>query len=319
MSDASAAAERDDLPQDGLLPPAPEDLLPANPSLPRPTRDKGLGAVEPVGHPGPDAGDDADDWGASLVTRPDLQTLWRWANVLTKRVNREVNRTTLARQLLNQILDARNLLRRGPDYYEEAERLLNEVAYRLELQRRVHTWARQYGWKLFAYELAWVIALVSAMFLAPAVLLRWAPVLGYNPDPQAGVDSVQWLILGIKSALWGGLGGATGALYALWRHIARDQDFDPLYSIWYYASPLMGTMLGAFAYLAIQAGLFSLTAGVDSRINSAAVVFLLAWMSGFQQNVVYNIVRRILKAVGLDRAGTESVVVPDKPNDPGER
>ncbi len=283
----------DDMPRDAMLPPAPEDLIPQHPEPTRPEQDKGLGAVEPLAA-------DGDAWGASLVSQRLMTDLWRRADGLQKRINREVNNTRLAKALLDKILDARNALRQGPDQYEEAERLLNEVAYRLDLQQRVRRWSRDIGYKLFFYEVAWVLALVVLMLVAPIVLHRWATDMGYSVDPNAGVDSVQWLILGLKSAIWGGLGGVTGALYALWRHIAREQDFDPQYTIWYLSSPLMGMVLGAFAFLAIQAGLFSLTAGSDSRINSAAVVFLLAWMSGYQQNVVYNMVRRILRAFRLD-------------------
>ncbi len=281
-----------DMLPDAMLPPAPEDLAPEHPELPRPERDKGLSAVEPLG--------EEMAWEPLLVTRRHLQDLWRRADVLQKRINREVNSERLAKKLLDQILQARNALREGDEQYEEAERLLNEVTYRLELQQRVRRWSREVGYKLFLYELVWLVVLVVLMLVAPMVLRQWATAMGYSVNPEAGVDSVQWLILGLKSAIWGGLGGVTGAMYALWRHIAREQDFDPQYTIWYLTSPIMGTVLGAFAFLAIQAGLFSLTAGTESRINSAAVVFLLAWMSGFQQNVVYNMVRRILQAFRLD-------------------
>jgi len=282
-----------DLPRDEMLPPAPEDLAPKQPELTPPQRDQGLGAVEPVG---PVTG----TWGDMLVSERLMIDLWRRADGLQKRINREVNNTRLAKMLLDQILQARNALRQGPDQYEEAERLLNEVAYRLDLQQRVREWSRDIGYKLFFYEMGWAVALVLLMLIAPIVLRRWAVAMGYSVDPNMGPDSVQWLILGLKSSIWGGLGGVTGALYALWRHIAQEQDFDPQHTIWYLASPPLGMVLGAFAFLAIQAGLFSLTAGADSRIHSAAMVFLLAWMSGFQQNVVYNIVRRILQTFRLD-------------------
>ena len=292
------------LPRDDMLPPAPDDLLPEQPIPQPPQRDKGLGAVEPLGAADAPA---AHPWGVGLVSEQQMRDLWRKADVLQRRVNREINNTCMAKRLLDHILTARNALRQGPDQYEEAERLLNEIAYRLELQQRVRTWSREIGYKLFFYEVAWVMALVVLMLVAPQVLYRLAGSLGYSSDPNASIDSIEWLVLGLKSALWGGLGGVTGALYALWRHIALEQDFDPQYTIWYLSSPIMGTVLGAFAFLAVQAGLFSLTAGMDNRIQVPAVVFLLAWMSGFQQNVVYNIVRRMLQALRLES--------PEQPSD----
>jgi len=298
-SSTPASSAGDALPEKEMLPPAPQDLVPDQRDVPRPPQDPGPHTVEPPETPDTPASE-TTAWGETLVTEPLMRELWRRADDLQKRINREVNYTRLAKTLLDQILEARNALRRGPDQYEEAERLLNEVAYRLDLQQRVRTWSRQIGYKLFFYEMAWAGALVALMLVAPIGLRRWAVEMGYSLDPEMGPDSVQWLILGLKSALWGGLGGVAGALYALWRHIAQKQDFDPQHTIWYLTSPPMGTVLGAFAFLAVQTGLFSLTGGADSRIHSAAMVFLLAWVSGFQQNVVYNIVRRILQTFRLD-------------------
>ncbi len=234
-----------------------------------------------------------------FITHQSLKALWERADDLQQRVNLEINNVNKARELLNQIQAARNYMLAGRDHYEEAERALNEVEYYLEFSRRVQIWSYSIGWKLLAYEIFWAVLLGIAMFVVPVLLRRYTPLLGYSLQPTDDLNSVQWLIDGFKSMFWGGLGGITGALYALWRHIAQEQDFDKQYTMWYITNPIMGIALGAFIYIIMQAGLLAMTAGTQNAMNSAALVFVLAWLSGFQQNVAYDIIRRVLKVFGI--------------------
>jgi hypothetical protein len=101
-----------------------------------------------------------------------------------------------------------------------------------------------------------------------------------------------------------------GAIFALWKHVAVDQDFDSQYSMWYITNPVLGIALGGFVFLVIQAGFLSLTASTTggNAIQSALVIYVLAWVCGFKQNVVYEIVRRILDVFKVDsssKANTE--------------
>ncbi|HEY57307.1 MAG TPA: hypothetical protein G4O04_01985 [Anaerolineae bacterium] len=235
-----------------------------------------------------------------LVPLQRVQELWDRVDNLHQSVKKEISSLPLARRLLDDLQAARNYLMAGLEYYEEAERLLNEVDYRVALARRVREWSYTIGVRLLFYELAWVVVLAVGMFFLPWVIYRVGPSLGYSPNAMAGPQSVLWLVVALKSVIWGGLGGVTGALYALWRHVAREQDFDKQYTMWYITNPIMGLALGAFVYLVIQAGLFSLTASAQQNITSAAMVFVLAWVTGFQQNVAYDMVRRILQLFRIE-------------------
>jgi len=237
----------------------------------------------------------------TLVSPAALKQLWQRAEMLQERVYQEINNLDRARALLDQIQAARNYLMAGRDNYEEAERALNEVTYMLEFNKRVHKWSYTVGKKLLLYEIAWAVLLGAAMFVVPWFLRQFAPFFGYVNDNSAGLQSVQWLIDGFKSMFWGGLGGVTGAMYALWRHIAEKQDFDKQYSIWYITNPLMGIALGVFVYLVMQAGLISMTGANLQVVQTSIPTFVLAWLSGFQQNVAYDIVRRLLKVFQIER------------------
>ncbi len=200
-----------------------------------------------------------------------------------------VNQISLAATLMEKVEKARNLLVEGKQNYEEADRLLSEVEYRIEYIQRVKQASRKVGPILFAYELV-LFFLLAAGFYALNIhesLAVFREAIIFNT-----VDFVQFL----NSLIWGSLGGIVGALFALWKHIASDQDFDPQYSLWYITTPILGIGLGAFVFLVVQAGFFSLTAGGEGGeiIRSALIIYVLAWICGFKQNVVYEIVRRIL-------------------------
>jgi len=102
-----------------------------------------------------------------------------------------------------------------------------------------------------------------------------------------------------KTMLWGGLGGVTGALYALWLHVARIQDYDPQYAMWYYTNPIMGVILGAFVHVVVRTGAFAFFGPNQSGdVNPLSYpVFFFAWAVGFQQNLVFSIVSRVLNFI----------------------
>lgn len=234
-----------------------------------------------------------------LVSDQRMRSLWTRADAVQKQVNDEINNIRLAKSLLDQIQRARNELMSGKGAYEDAERSLNEVTYRLAFNRRMVSSSRKDGRKILIYEGIWLLVLGTGITLVNLFEARFASL---------------FLSQFISSLLWGSLGGVVGALYALWKHVADDQDFDSQYTLWYITNPLLGLALGAFVFLIIQAGFFSLTAsqGSTASINTPLVIYVLAWISGFKQNVVYEIVRRILDVFRVGESETKSSGEEDK-------
>jgi len=250
---------------------------------------------------------------AELINKKDFQALWKRADTLQEQLKRHINNLNRARLLLDEIRSARNYMLAGQSNYEEAARLLDEVEYQIAFIQRVREASKTVGRQLLLYEVGMAILLGLAMFIVPWFLNRYAHFFGYETG-STGLNSIRWLIDGFKTMFWGGLGGITGALYALWRHVADKQDFDPQYAMWYITNPLMGFALGAFVYVAVQAGLFSLTTGNATSIQTTAVpTFVLAWISGFQQNVAYDIVRRMLKVFQIEKPEEQSLPTPHSP------
>ncbi len=238
-----------------------------------------------------------------LVSMQEMERLWKHIGEIEGLIKEKVNNLDMAREMFDELRVARAYLMAGREHYEEAKRYVDEVEYRITLLQRVQEASRTVGWRLFWYEIAALVLLTAGLFGLPYLVHKYAHLLGYKETANAALESVLWLVNGVKSTLWGGLGGVTGALYALWRHVARDQDFDPQYRMWYYTNPIMGVVLGAFIYLVMEAGIISMTTVQKSGEIAAAPIFVLAWLSGFQQNVAYDIVRRLLKVFQVGENG----------------
>jgi hypothetical protein len=108
----------------------------------------------------------------------------------------------------------------------------------------------------------------------------------------------------LGSMVWGGFGGVISALYALILHIAHRQDFDKQHLVWYYYSPIMGIGMGAAVYLIMQVGLLSLI-GTEGKIASPIIIYVLAFLCGFQHNVFTELIKRVLKVFEVEEDDEE--------------
>jgi hypothetical protein len=198
-------------------------------------------------------------------------------------VQERVRALGIARELLDLIQAARNEILAGKDHYEEAERFINEVEYRVELSGKMGEWTKVFGLPLFIYEVVW--ALISF-----SIMLVWMNRLGDVVFFENSSDFVYF----VGCMMWGGIGGVIGALISLVKHIAIEQDFDRQHMLWYISSPIVGYGVGAVIFLIMRAGLLSLT-GPGQGINSPFIMYVIAWLSGYQQNVFTDILKRILK------------------------
>ncbi len=228
-----------------------------------------------------------------FVPKERLEELWERASRAKDGVDAYINNPVTARLLLDQIKYARVDLMEGEENYELAERHINEVEFHIAFSQRVARWSSTLGYGLFVYETVWGVALLLFLFL----------VLGPEAFTSAAAfgasgrrDEIVYLL---GSMVWGGLGGVIGAWLSLIRHISRDQDFDRQHSIWYINSPIMGIGVGAVIYLVLRAGLLSIT-GPGQDISSPLIIYLLAWLTGYQQNVFTGIVKRMLKVFEIE-------------------
>jgi len=225
-----------------------------------------------------------DEMVEMLVTEDVLLHLWDRADVAQNQVMEQVNTLSIARQMLDHIQSARNELMGGPENYEEAERFVNEVDYRVSLSKKLAEWSIKHVVLIYIYETVWAVALLLLLTL----------YLGENAFASSQADGTSIMTYLVGSMIWGGFGGVIGAILSLVKHIAQAQDFDKQHTWWYINSPPIGIAMGAFIFLIMQGGLLSITGNVES-ITSPIVIYILAGLAGYQQNVFTDLIKRLMK------------------------
>lgn len=250
----------------------------------------------------------AEDVLREFVPDQALSALWERIERAKKRIDEEVNNTKTAGLLLDQLKFARNELLGGKANYEESERHVNEVEYRLAFYQRMRVWSRSLGVFLFAYEMVWGAGLLAFVLLGLGAA-------AFTSGPRAQLFNLpnDYIYL-LATMSWGALGGVIGAMLALVKHIAWEQNFDRQHSMWYLTSPIMGIAVGAVVFLIIRTGLLSIT-GSGEAINSPLIIYLLACLTGYQQNIFTRLVKQLLQAFRLDDGSDR--VTPEPPASAG--
>ncbi len=223
-----------------------------------------------------------------LISDDDIQALWRRAAEAQRNIPRIVTTDYIALELLDRIQVGRNLLMAGRENYEEAERQISEVEYRLQLSSNLKKLGKTAIPQLYAYLALWFVGLVVGLFL-----------LGETAFSAEG----GLFILLAGSMVWGGLGGVVGALLPLIEHFSVKQDYSTQHTWWYLSSPLVGAAMGAFVHLMLSAGLLSLASG---NLSSPLVIYILAGLAGYQHNVFTDLIKRLLKVLAVSESRAES-------------
>jgi hypothetical protein len=238
-----------------------------------------------------------------LVTDEAMVDLWKRSDHAQKNVIENIATIPQGQKMLNYLQNGKNELLGGKENYEEAERFINEVEYQVSFSINLKSLSKGFTTGLYLYEIGWAIALILFLIFGIGVSAAFASAKMEGTPDQAYL---------LSSMVWGGFGGVIGALLALTKHIAIDQDFDKQHTWWYFTSPTMGIGIGAVVYLFMHVGLFSIV-GANANIASPLVIYVFAWLAGYQQNIFTDLVKRMMKTLmGEDiRASEENEVQPN--------
>jgi len=257
---------------------SPESFQPPGPSS----------GVSGGGAPTPDAEHPANpEMVKLLISDEDLKKLWKRADNAQENVIEHIATIPQGQKMLNYLQNGKNELLGGKENYEEAERFINEVEYQVSFSINLKSLSKGFTTGLYLYEVGWAVALLLILILGIGVSTAFA---------SAKMEGMPDQIYLLSSMVWGGFGGVIGALLALTKHIAIDQDFDKQHTWWYFTSPTMGIGIGAVVYLFMHVGLFSIV-GTDSTIASPLIIYVFAWLAGYQQNVFTDLVKRMMKTL----------------------
>jgi hypothetical protein len=192
---------------------------------------------------------------------------------------------------LTMLREARQLLIDSPEEYVNAEYRMMQVRVMLDRMQESRKQSRREGPRILLYEAGWLLVfLLGIIFAGP--FTRWITAVGGVTGPA---------LLNIypifNTMMWGGIGGVVGALYTLWWHVSRDQDFDREYMMWYLVQPLMGLVLGGIIFLVLAGGFLILQVNLaDEKASEGArlLPYLAAVLAGFRQEFVYDQLERLI-------------------------
>jgi hypothetical protein len=111
------------------------------------------------------------------------------------------------------------------------------------------------------------------------------------------------IFLGLLGALgWGGIGGVIGTLYNFpW--FVQIREYDPAFNLNYFAGPIKGLIVGGAMFLVLSSGLLGSAPDTsNTAINAGGpekymVSFVVAFLSGFKQEYVFELFDNLLKVI----------------------
>jgi heme/copper-type cytochrome/quinol oxidase subunit 3 len=226
-----------------------------------------------------------------LVSELRWKRLYAKADLLRERMGKEIENPHLRRLLLDQVAIACDRSLKTREEFDESERILNEVEGRMHLEEQVQKFSASLKIWVLSYEILFAVLFVVGLFVLPNVVKdlfpRWFPEIS-----SAALPDINTMIIAI---LWGGLGGIVSAMIGLWAHRALNQEIDRQWAIWFFANPFMGIVLGALIFLFLRAILLGLFPSTSGRFQFSWVLYVMAWVAGFEQNVFYDLIERGMK------------------------
>ena len=178
---------------------------------------------------------------------------------------------------LNKMKKAQGIVLEDMRQYEEALYWVAEIKKMLVTKHNFRRWSYSWGMFVFFYALLWLLVLMAGFF----------------------VDITAFIVNGTGiwfSTLAGGMGSCVTILYSLSWHISVKQAFDRQYVMHYLVQPFMGCVLGAVIFFMTN-GAFSLIKTPPAGTLDGIIAFqiLLGFIAGFRQQVVYDLVDRIVQ------------------------
>ncbi len=105
----------------------------------------------------------------------------------------------------------------------------------------------------------------------------------------------------------------TSALWSLYHHISVERDYNPVENLWYYSQPVLGMVLGGIVFLIMGAGFLVVQVDLDAQdaaLGARLLPAAIAVVAGFRQNMVLDLVERIVSLIVPSRPDADSTLQP---------
>jgi hypothetical protein len=104
------------------------------------------------------------------------------------------------------------------------------------------------------------------------------------------------LIVLLRAAAWGSIGGGLGAITSLVSTM-RHREYDPASEAGYFARPLVGALLGGILFLLSQAGIVAGNIDIGDVHIGPIFLYVFAALAGFGQDGVIEFLSNLLKTI----------------------
>jgi hypothetical protein len=201
----------------------------------------------------------------------------------------------------NMLAEARTIvLNQQVDKLAQAEWNVEQVRARLDRASESQKQAKWLAWPITLWGLAWFVIFVYLIF-DPTFLVQ---LLGVSTGNSSDAFLVPPIFL--RSLFFGGIGGVAAVFYHLFKYV-RERSFDNQYTLSYVGKPFMGMILGSMIYLMVfvvmrvigfaPPGLKESSSGSVTDVVYTALLFFVAMAAGFKENLAFNLLNRLIKAV----------------------
>jgi hypothetical protein len=212
----------------------------------------------------------------------------------------------------NMLAEAREIvLSQDVDRLARAEWDVEQVRARLDRAVESRKQANRFAWPITIWGVLWFGAFVYLIFNPTFILQLLA--IGESNDPLL----VPQIFL--RALFFGGIGGVAAVFYHLFKYV-RERTFDSQYVLSYVGKPFMGMILGSMIYLTVfvlmrvvglaPVGVQGNEVNPTTEVMYTALLFFIAMAAGFKENLAFDLLNRVIKAV-LRSEEEEEVPVPE--------
>jgi hypothetical protein len=214
----------------------------------------------------------------------------------------------------NILAEARGIvLNREVDKLARAEWDVEQVRARVDRAVESQKQANRFAWLITLWGVGWFVIFVYLIF-NPTFILQLLAV-------GASSDALLVPQIFLRSLFFGGIGGVAAVFYHLFKYV-RERTFDSQYILSYAGKPFMGMILGSMIYLTVfvlmrvvglaPVGVQGSEVNPTTEVMYTALLFFIAMAAGFKENLAFDLLNRMIKAV-LGSEGEEVSTPPPPP------
>jgi hypothetical protein len=250
----------------------------------------------------------------SKLRRSDLNALDREVDALYQKVSVLLSgrrkEASVAFDILRRV---RLILLKDPEQYADAEYMVNQVRARMNQIEQSIEGGRANAPRIFAYQTIWMVVLALLALITTVNGTTFSAWIAFLLGVEVTSPQLNWAVLFMSTLAWGGIGGVTSALWSLYHHISVERDYDPVENLWYYSQPVLGMVLGGIVFLVLGSGFLVVQvdlAAQDAALGARLLPAAVAVVAGFRQNMVLDLIERIISLIVPEQKETSSALQP---------